>query len=112
MSQGKPDFHPVKLQREGEDSIVLTWSDGHENRWTAASLRRISPCATCREKERGKEEQKDNAGPLLLPVLSQAEAAPIRIESMDPVGGYAYRVRFSDGHASGIYPLELLRDQP
>jgi len=28
---------------------------------------------------------------------------------MDPVGNYAYRILFSDGHETGIYPLELLR---
>jgi DUF971 family protein len=29
---------------------------------------------------------------------------------MKPVGSYAYSIDFSDGHGTGIYPLELLRE--
>ena len=48
---------------------------------------------------------------MLLPVLTAAEAAlALSVQSMEPVGGYAYRVRFSDGHGSGLYPFALLRD--
>jgi DUF971 family protein len=28
---------------------------------------------------------------------------------MQPVGNYAYNVRFSDGHSSGIFGFDLLR---
>jgi DUF971 family protein len=28
---------------------------------------------------------------------------------MVPVGNYAYRIEFSDGHSTGIYTLDLLR---
>jgi DUF971 family protein len=28
---------------------------------------------------------------------------------MDPVGNYAYRILFSDGHETGIFTLDLLR---
>jgi len=104
---------PVDLKRVGENGIEFTWSDGVESLWTAGQLRKACPCATCREKERGEEAKRQSqASKALLPVLSKAEAAPLRIESMEPVGGYAYRVRFSDGHASGIYPFDLLRDNP
>ena len=46
--------------------------------------------------------------PLQLPVLSPAEARPLRVESMRPVGNYAYAIVFSDGHASGIFTFALL----
>jgi DUF971 family protein len=29
---------------------------------------------------------------------------------MDPVGHYAYGIHFSDGHNTGIYTLESLRE--
>jgi DUF971 family protein len=45
-----------------------------------------------------------------LPVLSLAEAQPLRITAMDPVGRYAYGIHFSDGHNTGIYTLESLRE--
>jgi len=34
----------------------------------------------------------------------------ITIRHMDPVGNYAYRILFSDGHDTGIFTLELLRE--
>ena len=109
-ADGEFSFHPVDLTRQSDNSILLRWNDGQLDVWTAAKLREVCPCATCREKQRAKEEKKQEAkSAMLLPVLSQAEAAPLKIEAMEPIGGYAYRVRFSDGHGSGIYPFDLLR---
>ena len=110
QSDSKSNFHLVGLRREGEDTIELIWNDGRVDRWTAAKLRKRCPCATCREKQRGEAEKQDQNSFMLLPVLTAAEAAPLRVQSMEPVGGYAYRVRFSDGHGSGLYPFALLRD--
>jgi DUF971 family protein len=45
-----------------------------------------------------------------LPVLSAAEAAPLTINGMKPVGSYAYAIAFSDGHDTGIFTFELLRE--
>jgi DUF971 family protein len=42
-------------------------------------------------------------------VLSAAEAQPLTIRDMQPVGSYAYAIAFSDGHSTGIYTLEHLR---
>ena len=33
----------------------------------------------------------------------------LALQDMQPVGNYAYRIRFGDGHDSGIYTLERLR---
>jgi DUF971 family protein len=35
---------------------------------------------------------------------------PLAITGMQPVGQYAYKIVFSDGHDSGIYTLEYLRE--
>ncbi len=48
--------------------------------------------------------------PRMLPVISAAEARPLRVEWMRPVGNYAYNVSFSDGHNSGLFTLAMLRD--
>ncbi len=42
-------------------------------------------------------------------VLGAAEARPLRIEGMRPVGAYAYNIAFSDGHDSGLFTFERLR---
>jgi len=67
-------------------------------------LRDACPCATCREKRNAPP-----ASPLQLPIISAAETQPLRITGMKPVGNYAYSIEFSDGHNTGIYTLETLR---
>lgn len=103
---------PVSIERDGKDGIAITWSDGRVSRRTARQLRQACPCATCREKKRGEQEKAEQAEKTLaLPVLSAAEAKPLTIEAMRPVGTYAYSIAFSDGHSSGIYPFAMLRDE-
>lgn len=105
------DAVPVSIEREADAAIVITWSDNRVTRWSVVKLRKSCPCATCREKKRGEAAETKSAGkPPMLPVLSPAEARPLRIESMRPVGSYAYNIAFSDGHSSGIYPFALLRE--
>ncbi len=105
------DLQPIAIEREGDGAIVITWDDQSQTRWTASELRKICPCATCREKKRDSGDAAAAPKPTMLPVLSTAEARPVRIESMRPVGSYAYNIAFSDGHSSGIYPFAILRDK-
>jgi DUF971 family protein len=46
----------------------------------------------------------------VLPIISEADIRPLHITAMKPVGNYAYSVDFSDGHNTGIYTLESLRE--
>ena len=104
------DLAPVSIVRQGDSAIVIVWSDGRETPWTAVQLRDRCPCATCREKKRGEQEKRAEKGKLnVLPVLTNAETRPLSIESMKPVGAYAYNIAFSDGHSSGIFAMALLR---
>ena len=93
---------PVSL-KGSTDALAIAWSDGahHTIRWRI--LRDACPCATCRE-----DDSQPPAPQELLPVLSTAEAAPLRVEGMHAVGNYAYGIHFSDGHNTGIYTFELL----
>jgi DUF971 family protein len=85
--------------------IEITWSDGARLIYTSRLLRDACPCATCREKRVAPV-----SGPNPLQVLSAAEVAPLAITGMKPVGQYAYSIEFSDGHSTGIYTLEYLRE--
>jgi DUF971 family protein len=96
---------PTKLELAAPDRLRISWSDGQVREYPVRELRDTCPCATCREKR--------NAPPAeapLLPVITEAEARPLRITAMSPVGNYAYSIDFSDGHNTGIYTLELLRE--
>lgn len=103
---------PETIARDGDSAIAITWSDGRITRWTASALRSNCPCATCREKKRAAEAEPESNLLAGLPVLSAAEAQPLTITSMRPVGSYAYNIAFSDGHSSGLFQLTILHAGP
>ena len=91
---------PVVLKADGPDRLIIVWSDGRRDVFTWTFLREHCPCATCRvEAEKPKP---------LLPVLKPQEAQPARPLSMEPVGRYAYKMVWNDGHSTGIYDFEYL----
>jgi DUF971 family protein len=47
--------------------------------------------------------------PFAIPVLKEVQTRPLTIAAMEPVGNYAYAIRFSDGHDTGIFAFDLLR---
>ncbi len=93
---------PLSLSKDGDERLVIQWSDGHRSVYTWRHLRTECPCASCRE-ERAKP-------PDPFRILKPAELAPLRPVALAPVGHYAYRITWSDGHDTGIYTLEHLRD--
>lgn len=96
---------PTKLELAAPDRLRIAWSDGQVREYAVGELREKCPCATCREKRRAPPPP-----PTMLPVLSPAEARPLAITAMTPVGNYAYSINFGDGHNTGIYTLESLRE--
>lgn len=96
---------PTKLERRDARHLAITWSDGQIRRYTYAELRDACPCATCREKRNAPPPS-----PFELPILTAEEAQPLAITGMKPVGHYAYSIEFSDGHDTGIFTFELLRE--
>ena len=101
----KMDIQPTELKLVAEGRLRITWSDGQVREYAIRELRDKCPCATCRE-------QRSAPPPpaTMLPILSAAETAPLRIMAMNPVGRYAYSIDFSDGHNTGIFTLESLRE--
>ena len=97
-------IEPTKLSLTPEQTLVIDWSDGRHDLIPVKELRHQCPCATCREKR----TQPPGPAPLFN-VLSPAETQPIRLKGMRPVGNYAYSIEFSDGHDSGIFTFEFLR---
>ena len=98
------NIFPAKLELSEGSSLLIAWSDGQQRRYAFQELRDACPCATCREKRQQPEPASGG-----LNILSAAEAKPLKIEDMKPVGNYAYAIHFSDGHNTGIYTIEFLR---
>ncbi len=97
--------HPTALKLTDENRLLITFSDNVTKAYRVRELRDACPCATCREKRSAPP-----ADPFALPLLSKVELEPLRINGMKPVGNYAYTISFSDGHDTGIFTFELLRE--
>jgi len=95
--------YPTGISLSEDHRLEIEWSDGVSSRIPYKILRDNCPCAHCREAERNPKPAE------LLPVISSAEAQPLIVQGMKPLGNYAYTIAFSDGHDTGIYKLELLR---
>lgn len=98
---------PAELSLTPEKKLFIEWSDGSKRIYGVKELRDACPCATCREKRNAPPQPTSS---MLLPVLSAAEAQPLELQGMQPVGNYAYSIAFSDGHDTGIFTFELLRE--
>ncbi len=96
---------PTNLAMEPDGRLAITWDDGERRVYTVSELRGACPCATCREKRSAPPPS-----PMQLPILTPAEARPLKLAAMTPVGNYAYSIVFSDEHDSGIYTFELLKE--
>lgn len=103
---------PTNLERIENRGLRISWSDGTQDEFSVKALRDACPCATCRQRRNNEEEAeaKPSSGPMSLPILSAEEARPLEITGMKPVGNYAYNIAFSDGHDTGIFTFDLLKE--
>lgn len=78
-------------------SLSISWADRRDEH-SFAELRKQCQCAHCVNEWTGER--------ILDPSTIPDDIA---IEKMEPVGGYAVRIHWSDGHSSGLYTWERLR---
>lgn len=96
---------PTQLQRTDDRKLIIVWSDGFQQTLACRVLRESCQCASCMNEK----TQAGELPPGTLPVLTPAQARPLEIVAMKPVGNYAYNIEFSDGHSTGIFTFEMLR---
>ena len=86
------------------EELAIRWKDGGETYIRLDTLRRRCPCAVCAG-EKDLLGQRYGGSPTLSP-------DSFVLKSCIPVGGYALRPEWGDGHGSGIYSFEFLRSLP
>jgi DUF971 family protein len=91
---------PEHIAISKSKGIRIDWKDGHHSEYSLEYLRHHCPCAQCAAAH-GSEPAAANPFQLYRP-------AP-KIEDVEPVGRYAIRLRWNDGHNTGIYSFEHLR---
>jgi len=83
---------------QAEQALELTWPEGATDRLPYRHLRAQCPCAACKDEWTGAR------------ILDPDSIRPdLKLEGMEPVGNYAVRLAWSDGHSSGLYTWDTLR---
>lgn len=95
---------PTHLDLKKDRGLTIQWPDGSTSYYSIAYLRRMSPSADMRQL---RDEMASN--PLTV-LPSTSAGGSIRAVSAELVGNYALRITFSDGHATGIYSWQYLRE--
>jgi ATP-binding protein involved in chromosome partitioning len=90
---------PVAIEQPAPTQIRIQWQDGHESLYDTYRLRVACMCAFCVSETTGER--------LLDPKAVSRDVHPVAI---NPVGRYALNFEWSDGHSSGIYTYERLRE--
>ena len=97
---------PTHLDLKKDRGLTIQWADGASSYYSIAYLRKMSPSADMRQL---REEMKKN--PLaVLPASATRSSGPLTALGAELVGNYAIRIRFSDGHDTGIYSWSYLRE--
>jgi DUF971 family protein len=83
--------------------IQIDWKDGHKSDYQLVYLRDHCPCAGCTGAHGTAPRPKtaENPFPLFQPRL--------KMDAVEPVGNYAIRISWSDGHSAGIYSFAHFR---
>lgn len=89
---------PTLVKRVSPTQTDVTWNDGHFSSYPSWHLRENCPCASCIEEFTGRRK-----------ILQGSIPAKLERVTVEPVGNYALSFTWSDGHSTGIYTFEYLR---
>ncbi|HEV2298449.1 MAG TPA: DUF971 domain-containing protein [Candidatus Acidoferrales bacterium] len=96
----------VKVHVSTGAGVDIVWSDAHTSHYDFAYLRGHCPCATCREGHGKRKEAASEKDPSALPMFKPRVTA----RAAAAVGTYAIQIEFTDGHTTGIYSFDHLRE--
>jgi DUF971 family protein len=95
-SASPPSPTEIKLH-QASNLLEVTFSDGQVFRYTCEFLRVHSPSAEVRGHGAGQE-------------VLQTGKRDVEITAIEPVGTYAVKLVFSDGHDTGLYSWDYLHE--
>ncbi len=99
----------VRVDKTGGSGMTVEWRDGHSSHWNFTWLRAACPCATCHEERlaEGRAPGVPHKKPATAFLMYEA---PPRPNDVEPVGKYALRFRWNDGHEAGLFSWTYLRN--
>jgi DUF971 family protein len=96
----------VKVRVSTGEGVDVTWADGHTSHYDFQYLRDNCPCALCNDERDKARKIGSNDATSALPMFKPKVTA----KGANAVGNYAVQIQFSDGHATGIFSFERLRE--
>ena len=99
----------VKVNVTTGTGMDIEWDDGHRTHFGFQWLRDACPCATCTE-ERNNHHRNPGEPAKQAATLLPMYKEPAKPKEVKPVGKYALNIAWNDGHASGIYSWDYLRE--
>lgn len=98
---------PRHIDIKRDKGVTLEWADGGSTYYSVTYLRKWSPSADQRQL---REEMDANPLAVLPAAMFASAGEPLTIVDAKLIGNYAIAFEFSDGHATGIYSWEYLRE--
>lgn len=90
---------PKDLVKVKDEALRVVWADGHVSVYPFRLLRLECRCAFCRNELTGER----TLDPITVPEDVKGLHAGL-------VGNYGLQVSYSDGHSTGIYTFDSLRE--
>ncbi len=82
-----------EIWQKNAEILGIKWSDDVEAYYDVRELRANCPCASCQEKRPSRDKIEN-----------------IRPKKISSLGSYALKIDFSDGHNTGIFTFDFLRE--
>ena len=99
---------PEHIAISKSKGVKIDWKDGHHSEYELVYLRDKCPCAGCTGAHGTPPRQPDAPADPASPF--QMYKPTLKMLGVEPVGNYAIRIHWSDGHSTGIYSWEHLRN--
>ena len=94
---------PTSIKKTSDRELVIVWNDEHKGVHTLEYLRDSCPCAGCQGETVLFREYRP-------PAVDRSVPGRYTLTGIQQVGSYAIQFSWGDGHATGIYTWERLRE--
>ncbi|MFW5653191.1 MAG: gamma-butyrobetaine hydroxylase-like domain-containing protein [Planctomycetota bacterium] len=98
---------PTHIDVKRDKGVTVEWPDGKTTFYSVPYLRKWSPSADQREI---REQMESNPLAVLPSSAFMQNDQSLTITDAKLIGNYAIAFEFSDGHSTGIYSWEYLRE--
>ena len=97
------NYYPTQIKKTENNSVMVKWNDGKVTEISLTKLRDECPCVNCK----GESVLFESYIPIKTPFKA---AGFYEIDKLESVGNYAISIKWKDGHDTGIYSWDILRN--